>query len=71
MGTTEKYAPLCNAIRQKFRTQKAFAEAIGLNPSTLSAKLNGKTQWAFCEVAKSCEVLGIPLAEAAHYFPAY
>ena len=70
MGKTDRYAPLCNAIRQKFRTMRAFADAIGMHPSTLSAKLNGKTQWAFWEVAKSCEVLGIPLAEAAHYFPA-
>lgn len=70
MGNTERYAPLCNAIRQKFRTLRAFAEAIGMHPSTLSAKLNGRSQWTFQEVAKSCEVLGIPLAEAAQYFPA-
>jgi len=70
VGNTERYAPLCNAIRQKFRTQRAFAEAIGVNPSTLSSKLNGKASWTFGEVAKSCEVLGIPLAEAPDYFPA-
>lgn len=66
----DKYAPLCNKIRNKFRTQKAFADAIGINPSTLSSKLNGKTQWAFWEVARTCEVLDIPLAEAPEYFPA-
>lgn len=69
MKDPNAYAPLCNLIRQKFRTMKAFADAIGMNPSTLSAKLNGKSQWAFWEVAKTCEVLGIPLAEAPAYFP--
>lgn len=70
MESFDRYAPLCNEIRKKFRTMKAFAAAIGMHPSTLSAKLNGKTQWAFWEVAKSCEVLGIPLADAPAYFPA-
>ena len=70
MESNYRYAPLCNEIRKKFRTQKAFAEAIGINPSTLSAKINGKSQWAYWEVAKSCEVLGIPLVDAPVYFPA-
>ena len=69
MELTDRYAPLCNAIRNKFRTMRAFAEAIGMHPSTLSAKLSGRTEWSFEEVAKSCEVLGIPLANAPEYFP--
>lgn len=69
MQGTDRYAPLCHLIRQNFRTMSAFAKAIGLHPSTLSAKLNGKTQWAFWEVAKACEVLGIPLVDAPQYFP--
>ena len=70
MESFDRYAPLCNEIRKKFRTFKAFADAIGIHPSTLSSKLNGKSQWAFWEVAKSCEVLGIPLVDAPEYFPA-
>ena len=70
MESIDRYAPLCNEIRKKFRTMKAFAEAVGIHPSTLSSKLNGKTSWSFGEVAKSCEVLGIPLADAPEYFPA-
>lgn len=70
MRSIDRYAPLCNAIRNKFRTQTSFAHAIGMHPSTLSSKLNGKTQWSFSEVAKTCEVLGIPLADAPDYFPA-
>lgn len=69
MKNPNRYALLCNEIRKKFRTMRAFAEAIGINPSTLSAKLSGKSQWTFGEVATACEVLGIPLAEAAEYFP--
>lgn len=70
MKDENRYAPLCNKIRIKFRTMRGFAEAVGMHPSTLSAKLNGKSQWAFWEVAKSCEVLEIPLVEAPEYFPA-
>lgn len=70
MQDPNRYALLCDKIRKKFRTMRSFAAAIGMHPSTLSAKLNGKSQWAFWEVAKACEVLGIPLVEAPEYFPA-
>ena len=69
MKNQDRYAPLCDKIRRKFRTMKRFADSIGMHPSTLSAKLNGKSQWAFWEVAKTCEVLEIPLVEAPEYFP--
>lgn len=69
MKDPNRYAPLCNRIRERFRTMRAFAAAVGINPSTLSAKLNGKSSWAYWEVAKACEVLGISLVEAPYYFP--
>ncbi len=69
MESFDKYAPLCNEIRKKYRTMKAFAFAIEVSPSSLSAKLNGRSSWSFREVAKSCEVLGIPLVDAPVYFP--
>lgn len=68
MANPGKFPELCGKIREKFGTQQAFAEAIGMHPSTLSAKLNGRTQWAFVEVVDACRVLGIPLAEADPIF---
>lgn len=70
MEAIDRYAPLCNEIRKKFRTMRTFAAAVGIHPSTLSSKLNGRSSWTFSEVVKSCEVLGIPLVDAPIYFPA-
>lgn len=62
------YAKLRGLIREKFRTQKALAKAMGMNESTLSAKLNNVTQWTRPEIEKACELLDIPLADAHIYF---
>lgn len=62
------YSKLRGRIREKFTTHKAFALAVGLNAGTLSAKLNGRTQWTCDEVVKVCKVLDIPLEEAHAYF---
>lgn len=68
MEKLDVYPELCGKIREKFRTQQAFARAIGMNPSTLSSKLSGRTQWSFVEVANTCYALGIPMEEAPGYF---
>ena len=68
MAYTEKYPELCGKICEKFGTRQAFAEAIGMHPSTLSAKLSGRSQWSFVEVVNSCRVLGISLVEADPIF---
>lgn len=64
----ERYAKLRGLIREKYRSERAFAEQITMHPSTLSAKLNGHTQWAFNEVVEVCKALGIPLTDACGYF---
>lgn len=68
MVNTEKYPKLAGQIREKYRTQQAFAAAIGMHSSTLSAKMRGRTQWAFDEVATACRLLDIPLSQAEDYF---
>ena len=68
MNTQEKYAKLRGAIRTKFNTQEAFAKAIKMHPSTLSSKLNGRSEWSYNEVVASCKVLDIALEKAAAYF---
>lgn len=62
------YSKLRGAIREKFGTQEAFAKAICMSNTTLSAKLNNKTEWTCKEVENACNLLGIPTAEAHLYF---
>lgn len=62
------YPRLRGLIREKFATQEAFAEAMGMTPATLSGKLNGKTEWTRAEIERACRLLGIALAEAFEYF---
>lgn len=62
------YAKLRGSIREKFGTQEAFAKEMGMNPASMSNKLNGKTEWTRQEIEKACALLEIPLAEAHLYF---
>lgn len=66
-----KYAKLRGAIREKFRTQGAFARAIGMHPTTLSQKLAGRVDWTREEIKKACQLLGIPAEQLYAYFFAH
>lgn len=55
-------------IREKFSTQEAFAEAVGMANTTLSAKLNGKTDWKRQEIEDACRLLDISAADIPLYF---
>ena len=55
-------------IREKFGTQEAFAKAVGMSETTLSSKLNGKTDWTRAEIEKASTLLGIPIEEIPCYF---
>lgn len=62
------YANLKGEIRKKFSRQADFAIAIGIHPTSLSAKLNSRTEWKGDEIVAACNVLGIPLQNAPEYF---
>lgn len=64
----ERYAKLRGLIREKYGAERSLAEVIKMHPSTFSAKLNGRSQWAFNEVVEVCKALGIPLSDACYYF---
>lgn len=64
----QKYALLRGAIRAKFGTQEAFAEAMNMRISTLSAKLNDRSEWTKSQIMRACELLSIPLEDAHLYF---
>lgn len=62
------YKKLKLKIKEVFDTQEAFAKAMDMSYSALSQKLNDSTEWKSSEIAKSCDLLHIPLAEAHLYF---
>ena len=62
------YAKLRGKIREVFGTNRAFAKALGMHHSILSAKLNRKSQWREDEIARACGLLGICIEEVHLYF---
>ena len=62
------YAKLRGRIVEKFGSQSAFAAKMEWREALLSAKLNNKSEWAFAEVMKACELLESPVSEAHLYF---
>ena len=61
------FAKLRGLITTIFGTHGAFAREFPMSSTTLSAKLNGKVDWTGSEIARTCELLGIPLANAHEY----
>lgn len=62
------YSKLRGRIKEKFGTQEAFAKAMNMNYTTLSNKLNGKTEWTREEIERACTLLEIPVLEIPAYF---
>ena len=62
------YAKLKGRIKEKYRTQENFAEAIGITPTTISFKINGKAKWQQDEIVKAARLLGISKNEIIEYF---
>ena len=63
-----RYKKLRGAIREKYGTQEAFAEALNMHPATLSSKLRGKTDWRLQEIVDVCSLLEIPAGSEHLYF---
>lgn len=62
------FGKLREKIKAVYGTQKAFANAMGMNVATLNAKLNGKASWVATEIEKTCSLLGISTNEITEYF---
>ena len=63
-----KFGRLREQIKNVFGTQRAFADAMGINAATINAKLNGKADWNLSEIEKACTLLGIPMEKMQEYF---
>lgn len=62
------YSKLRGRIREICKTEKDFAEKLGISPWLLSKRLTGQYEWKGTEIAKSCSILGIPLEDVSLYF---
>lgn len=62
------YSKLLGKVKEVFKTQAAFSEAMGIGLTAINQKLNGKSEWSTTEIVKACDLLGISLAEAYIYF---
>ena len=62
------YAKLRGKIREVYGVQEAFAAGMDMNKSTLSQKLNGKSEWTRAEIETACLLLSIPVDEVPAYF---
>ena len=63
-----KYAKLSGRIKEKFKTQERFAEAMNMSPRSISLKLNNKREWKQNEIDKACELLEIQTSEIGEFF---
>lgn len=62
------YSKLLGKIRECGFTQATLAEAIGINKSTLSAKLNNQNYFLASEMIAICKVLNIAHKDIPLYF---
>ncbi len=62
------YSKLLGRIKEKNMTQEEFAKSIGINPSTLSGKLNSTSEFRQTEMKRGMMVLDLPLSEICDYF---
>lgn len=62
------YSELRGRIIAKFKKLEAFAEAMGMTPTTLGKKLQGGCMWKQEEIAKAITLLCINPDDIPFYF---
>lgn len=62
------YSKLRGLIRERYHTEKAFAEAIGMSAPVLSGKLNDRDEWKTSEISAACRALDISPELISVYF---
>lgn len=62
------YGKLREKIRNVFGTIGAFADALGVDRSTISKKLNSIVPWDQLEIEEACRLLSIPIENNHEYF---
>jgi hypothetical protein len=67
-GEKMSYSKLRGRIVEYFGTNAAFADAMDIDRSSLSFKLNNKTPWKREEIERACILLEVPIEEVHLYF---
>lgn len=62
------YSRLRGKIREKFGTEAAFAEEMGVSSVTLSSKLNNKKPFTQPEIVKAMGLLDFHRSQIADFF---
>lgn len=68
METFMDYSKLRGDIRAKFKTEKAFAKAIGIGRVSLSKRLNNELEFTASEMAASMHALDKEVGNIPAYF---
>lgn len=63
-----KFLKLRGRIKEKGFTEQEFANMLSLSRTSLSLRMNGKTEWSLSDIEKACEILSIPSTEIPEYF---
>ena len=62
------HSKLLGRMREKGITQEELAAIVGIKPSTLSFKLNGRSKFTTNEILAICDALGILPDAIPKYF---
>ncbi len=62
------YNKLLGKIKEKYRTQGRFADALGLSERSLYLKLKSERSFKQSEISKALELLGLGTNEIYEYF---
>lgn len=62
------HSKLRGKIKEVFGTQEAFADAMGISTTSLSAKLNGSVEFKLSEVVQAVKILQLEEKDIAVYF---
>lgn len=68
MSIRFNYSNLKMKIKEDFKNQKKFAEALGISEQALNKRLNNKVHFRLSEIRKAKELLKIEDRNAPHYF---
>ena len=62
------YSKLKGRIKEKYSTQSAFANSLGISTVSLYAKINNRDEFSQSEMLKCCDLLKIPKKNIPDFF---
>ena len=62
------YRKLAGRIKEKYGSQKAFSDALGISEVTLSNKMTGITYFSQAEIEKAVRLLELSPGSVSDYF---